>query len=114
MNSLFAASAALLLASTVAAHSQTTSQSTTTEESSAPGQAGSTNAAIKDRDPQKVTSPAKGANSFTEDQARARLVEAGYTVTRVSKQKDVWTGSGSKDGKIVTIMLDYKGNITTR
>lgn len=119
MNSVFAASAALLLASTVAAQTQTSSQSTTNSQTTdtraaARDQAGSKNPAIKDRDPHKVAAPAKGANSFTEDQARSRLTEAGYTVTRLTKQKDVWTGSGSKDGKIVTVMLDYKGNITTR
>ena len=117
MNSLFATAAALLLASTALADAQTgTSPGTTTTATTTPGagQAGSSNPAVKDRDPTKIATPAQGANSFTEDQAKRRLAEAGYQVASLTKQGNVWTGSASKGGKSMTVMLDYKGNITTR
>lgn len=115
MNSLFATAAALLLASAALADAQT-SPGTATTATTTPGkgQTGSTNPAVKDRDPHKVAAPARGRNSFTEDQAKRRLAEAGYEVATLTKQGDVWTGPGSKAGKSVTVMLDYKGNITTR
>lgn len=118
MNSLFATAAALLLASTALADVQTsdTTQGTATTATTrdGKGQAGSDNPAVKDRDPTRIAAPAQGANSFTEDQAKRRLAEAGYQVASLTKQGNVWTGPASKAGKSVTVMLDYKGNITTR
>lgn len=54
-----------------------------------------------------------GANSFTEDQARARLMEKGYTaVMDLKKDKDgVWRGKATKNAKSVAVSVDYKGNI---
>ena len=78
-------------------------------------QAGSHNPAVKDSDPHMMTAPAKGANSFTEDQARKRLAKAGYSrVGGLTKDADgVWMGTGTKNGKSVTVGLDFKGNITS-
>ena len=55
----------------------------------------------------------KGANSFTEDQARARLEGAGLTnVTELKKDDDgIWRGKATRDGKSVTVAFDYKGNV---
>ncbi len=73
------------------------------------------NPAVKDSAPHSVTAPARGHNSFTEKQARKRLAKAGYTVAALSKDADgVWVGTATKDGKSVTVGLDYKGNVTTR
>lgn len=78
--------------------------------------AGSHNPAMKD--PKAMATPvaAKGANSFTEAQARGRIAKAGYTdVTKLVKNPNgVWQGSAMKDGKAVLIGLDYKGNVILR
>jgi putative membrane protein len=74
------------------------------------------NPAVKDSDPAKVAVAADGANSFTEDQARGRLAEAGYTgVGKLAKDKDgVWRGTALRGGARVQVALDHKGNVTTR
>ena len=73
------------------------------------------NPAMKDSDAKTVASPAEGANSFTEDQARGRLAKAGYSNLSDLKKDDngVWRGSATKAGKKVQVGLDYKGNVTT-
>jgi hypothetical protein len=82
---------------------------------SAQTQANSHNPAVKNGAPHGVAAPAKGANSFTEDQARGRFAKAGYTVaSKLTKQNGLWQGMATKGGKRVTVMLDYKGNITAR
>lgn len=55
----------------------------------------------------------KGANSFTEGQARSRLEGAGFTnVTELKKDdQGIWRGKAMRDGKSVTVGFDYKGNI---
>lgn len=55
----------------------------------------------------------EGSNSFTEGQARSRMEEAGYTnVTDLQKNdQGIWQGKAQKDGRSVTVGLDYKGNI---
>jgi len=78
-------------------------------------QAGSHNPAIKNGAPHGVVAPAEGANSFTQDQARGRFAKAGYTVaSKPIKQNGLWHATATKNGKRLTVMLDYKGNITTR
>ena len=77
---------------------------------------GSHNPAVKDPTPVSTGAPARGANSFTEDQARGRFVEGGYTDVSALKKNGAgqWTASANRDGKSVTVMLDYKGNISQR
>ena len=78
-------------------------------------QAGSHNPALKNSAPHQVAAPAKGANSFTENQARGRFAKAGYTgLSKLTKSNGVWQGMAMKGGKRTTVMLDYKGNVTTR
>lgn len=76
-------------------------------------QQGSHNPAIKDGSPHMIAAPAHGANSFTEDQARGRLIKAGYA--RVSKlRKDnngVWRGMAFRGRSQVRVGVDYKGNV---
>lgn len=57
--------------------------------------------------------PFKGANSFTENQAKDRVVSAGYgTVSALAKDDDgIWRGTATKDGKSVNVAVDYKGNV---
>lgn len=57
--------------------------------------------------------PFKGANSFTENQAKDRVVAAGFgTVSALTKDNDgIWRGTAMKDGKSVNVAVDYKGNV---
>jgi len=66
-----------------------------------------------------LTSPAglqKGANSFTEEQAKSRLEDHGFTgVTGLTKDDaGIWWATASKDGKSVKVGLDYQGNVATQ
>lgn len=80
------------------------------------GQSGSHNPVVKDGTAHHVAKPAKGHSSFTEDQAKGRLAKAGYTnVTGLKGTPNgAWQGMATKNGKQVTVTLDYKGNITAR
>lgn len=57
--------------------------------------------------------PLAGANSFTESQAKARLEANGFTNVTGLKKDDgsIWRGQATKDGKPVSVALDYQGNI---
>lgn len=57
--------------------------------------------------------PAKGANSFTQAQAKSRIEGMGFTnVTGLEKDKDgVWRGKAMKGGASHDVALDYKGNV---
>ncbi len=54
-----------------------------------------------------------GANSFTEGQARKHILKSGYgSITTLTKGQDgVWRGTATKNGALVAIALDYKGNV---
>ncbi len=57
--------------------------------------------------------PLKGANSFTEGQAKDRVVAQGLANVSALKKDDdgVWRGTASQDGKNVQIAVDFKGNV---
>jgi hypothetical protein len=59
--------------------------------------------------------PLKGANSFTEGQAKDRAVAAGFTsVSVLNKDGDgIWRGTAMKDGKAVKVAVDFKGNVVS-
>jgi len=60
--------------------------------------------------------PIKGANSFTETQARDRATAAGIAdVSAMTKDSDgIWRGTGKKGDKDVAIAVDYKGNVVSQ
>jgi opacity protein-like surface antigen len=62
------------------------------------------------------TAPVAGANSFTEDQAKSRIEEAGYSdVTELKlDDKGIWQAAAKKDGKSVKVGLDYQGNVVAK
>lgn len=76
-------------------------------------------AAAGDRNQAVVTTganapqPAKGANSFSDGEARRRIESSGYSTVAELKKDDngVWRGNAMKDGAKVGVWLDYKGNI---
>ncbi len=65
---------------------------------------------------QNATAPVEGANSFTEGQAKDRIVEGGYAdVTELKlDDKGIWQAKATKDGKPVMVSLDYQGNIVAK
>lgn len=76
---------------------------------------GHSNPAVKDSDPKPTAMAAEGANSFTQEQARERLAKAGYQVSTLTKDANgVWTGQAMRNGKSMTVGLDYKGNVSAR
>jgi len=59
------------------------------------------------------SAPVPGANSFTEDQAKSRIQDAGYSdVSALTKDdQGIWRGKATKDGKTAAVALDYQGNV---
>jgi hypothetical protein len=57
--------------------------------------------------------PAKGANSFTMNEAKSRLEKQGYSnVSNLHKDDNgVWRGKAEKNGTNDNVWLDYKGNV---
>ena len=74
--------------------------------------AGDRNQAVATTDA-NAAQPAKGANSFTDGEARRRIESSGYSAVADLKKDDdgIWHGSATKDGAKVGVWLDYKGNI---
>ncbi len=73
------------------------------------------NAAIKSGHTINDGTARRGANSFTEAEARAHIAKSGFThVSALKKDKDgVWRGTAQKDGTTMQVGLDFKGNVTT-
>ena len=72
--------------------------------------------AVATPDTKNPDAPVEGANSFTESQAKERIADAGYTDISGLKldDKGVWRGTATKDGKSVSVGLDYQGNVVTQ
>lgn len=93
---------AALLLSTTAALAQSETPKTT-----------QTTPAVSTSGEQNPGAPVAGENSFTEDQAKSRIEDAGYTEVSGLKLDDqgIWRAMASKDGKQVNVALDFQGNI---
>lgn len=63
-----------------------------------------------------VGAPLEGANSFTETQAKDRVVAHGISVpaSLLMDDKGIWRGSAMQDGKSVKVAIDYKGNVVAQ
>ena len=59
--------------------------------------------------PADAGAPLKGANSFTEGQAKDRVLSHGLTDVGALKKDDdgIWRGSASQDGKPVEVAVDF-------
>jgi putative membrane protein len=75
-----------------------------------------TGGATGSSDSTESAAPVPGANSFTEAQAKDRIQDAGYAdVSALAKDDNgVWRGQATKDGKTVSVALDYQGNVTSQ
>lgn len=76
----------------------------------------STPAVTSPNSPPNPAAPVPGANSFTEGQAKSRIEARGYSnVTGLAKDSDgIWRGKGTKNGKTVSVSVDFQGNVTER
>jgi hypothetical protein len=65
--------------------------------------------------PPTTTTPAAGANSFTEGQARRRIEDAGYTDVRdlMKDEQGVWRGKAMRSGSQADVGLDFQGKVVT-
>lgn len=72
--------------------------------------------AVSTQDANNPGAPVEGENSFTEDQARQRMEDAGYTGIKDLKldDKGFWNASGMKGQSAVQLVLDYQGNVVAR
>jgi hypothetical protein len=97
--------AGLLAVGAVAASAQTSSNQT--------GSATPPAIVRGNADSHSAAAPVAGKNSFTEAQAKDRLEKHGYTSVSALKKDDqsVWHGTATKDGRPVSVAVDYQGNI---
>jgi len=112
------AAATSLLAATAFAQEQAPANRTTAPAVTAPAtpaQDGPSNPAVKTTEGNNASAPVEGANSFTEGQAKARIESRGFSnVSALAKDSQgVWRGKAQKDGKDVTVSLDFQGNVIT-
>lgn len=79
-----------------------------------PNRTNDSNAAARvDDGTRTATTPAEGANSFTEGQAKSRIEAAGFTnVSDLQKDdKGIWRGRAQRGGQQVSVALDFQGNV---
>ena len=74
------------------------------------------NSAIKPAGQNNSATPVKGANSFTEEQARKRMQDGGYDAISEMKKGDdgIWRGKGRKSRGQFEVSVDYQGNVSGR
>jgi hypothetical protein len=98
--------AALVCASVASAYAQTTT---------VPANDGDT-PAVATPDTSNAAAPVEGANSFTEEQAKERIEAAGFADVADLKldDKGVWQAKAMKDGKSVSVAMDYQGNVVSK
>ncbi|RYX86880.1 MAG: PepSY domain-containing protein [Bradyrhizobiaceae bacterium] len=60
--------------------------------------------------------PIPGANSFSQGQARDRLMSQGYSdVSQLTNDSQgIWRGTAMRGGKHLQVGVDYKGNISAQ
>ena len=73
-------------------------------------------AATIDNGTRTTATPAAGANSFTEAQAKSRIEAAGFTGLDQLQKDDqgIWRGRAQRNGQQVSVSLDYQGNVSAR
>jgi hypothetical protein len=74
------------------------------------------NPAVRTNDNNTSAMPVKGANSFTQGEAKSRIEKQGFTQigTLQKDQNGVWRGTAYKDGKPMQVSLDYQGNVNAQ
>ena len=86
------------------------------QQATPPAANGPQNSAVNTSNRPSPTAPVAGANSFTKGEAQSRIEAKGFTdVTDLQKDdKGVWRAHATRDGRTVTVSLDYQGNVVTQ
>ena len=115
MTRISATTLVLGLIAASAAFAQTTPPATTMPTATPPSSSTMPPAVATSGANTTTAAPVAGANSFTMAQAQKRIEDQGYVeVTALAKDaQSVWRGQAMKDGKAVSVALDYQGNITS-
>lgn len=73
------------------------------------------NSAIKSPHTVNAGGPRRGANSFTQGEARGHVEHSGFTnVSTLAKDHNgIWRGTAMKGGHRVSVAVDFKGNVST-
>jgi hypothetical protein len=81
-----------------------------------PAAKGPQNNAVNTSNTPTPDAPVKGSNSFTEGEAKSHIEAKGFTNVSDLKKDEagVWRGQASKDGRTVSVSLDYQGNVVAR
>jgi len=81
-----------------------------------PAAKGPQNNAVNTSSTPTPSQPVKGANSFTEGEAKSRIEAKGFANISDLKKDDagVWRGQATKDGRTVSVSVDYQGNVVAR
>lgn len=81
-----------------------------------PANPGPNNPAVNTTGTNNPGAPVAGANSFTEGQARSRIESQGFTeVTELRKDDSgVWRGKAKRGGQVVSVSLDFQGNVVVQ
>jgi hypothetical protein len=60
--------------------------------------------------------PLRGANSFTETQAKQRIEKAGFTQVSNLKKDDqgIWRATAKQGDKQTKVALDFRGNVVAK
>lgn len=66
--------------------------------------------------PDQESPPLTGANSFTENQAKERIKQAGLTDVGALKKDEngIWRGSAKRGSAAVDVAVDFKGNVVVK
>ncbi|WP_421729151.1 hypothetical protein [Brevundimonas sp.] len=74
------------------------------------------NPAVDTADTSQQAALTPGANSFTEAQARSAIEKQGYSDIGALSQSEtgIWAAAATRDGKPVTVSVDYKGVVTAQ
>jgi hypothetical protein len=77
---------------------------------------GKTPAVNAPNSPPNPGAPVAGRNSFTEGQAKSRIESNGFSNVSELRKDDqgVWRGKAKKDGRSVSVSLDFQGNVTVQ
>jgi hypothetical protein len=117
MKALALAVALVATAGGPAAHAQTSPPPASTAPAAAPpASSGPGNSAVNQPNTNNPGAPVAGANSFTEGQAKSRIESYGYSGVTALKKDDngVWRGTAVKDGRSVSVSLDFQGNVAAQ
>lgn len=112
----FATLAIISSLATAAVAQSTNSQGSGSSTTQPTASGGASNPAVTHKpanSPQTTGAVEPGSNSFTEAQARSRIEAQGFRNVADLRKDDqgIWRGKAERDGKSVSVAIDYKGTV---